>query len=90
MRKVILALAASASLLSGCTTEQTTSALAAFAAGVDAGAEVAAARREAEALRTARILAVQQQFAANHGSALITTLPQPPSWPGTPPSIISW
>jgi hypothetical protein len=67
MRKLIIALAASASLLSGCTAEQANGWAAVMAAsakaGWDAGTEVTEARNEAEALRTARILAVEQQFA---------------------------
>jgi len=54
------------------------------------GTEVTEARNEAEALRTTRILAVEQQFAPLHGSATIITPPQPPSWPGQPPSFIYW
>jgi hypothetical protein len=94
MRKMIIALAESVSLLSGCTTEQAnglTAVMAASAkAGWDAGTEVAEARSEPEALRTARILAVQQRFASSHGSATIITPPQPPSWPGQPPSFVYW
>ena len=94
MRKLIIALAASTSLLSGCTTEQANGWAAVMAAsakaGWDAGTEVAEARNEAEVLRTARILAVQQQFAPQTGSAVIIAPPQPPSWPGQPPSFIYW
>jgi len=94
MRKLIIALAASTSLLSGCTTEQANGWAAVMAAsakaGWDAGTEVTEARNEAEVLRTARILAVQQQFAPQTGSAVIIAPPQPPSWPGQPPSFIYW
>jgi hypothetical protein len=94
MRKLIIALAASASLLSGCTTKQANGWAAVMAAsakaGWDAGTEVTEARNEAEALRTARILAVEQQLAPLHGSATIITPPQPPNWPGQPPSFIYW
>jgi hypothetical protein len=66
MRKLIIALAASAGLLSGCTTDQANKwaavAAVSFKAGWDAGDQIAESRQEQYALETARIQALQQQF----------------------------